>query len=59
MQDMRNALKLVPPRVDDERYWNLTLNHLFGCQKDALFVWIKRVRAYVEAQKNAKWRGAA
>jgi hypothetical protein len=54
----RRFLKAVLPPVDDERYWSLTLNHLFGCQKDALFRWLQDVRKYVEKAEQEKGRAA-
>lgn len=45
----RADLRLVSPAPSDPERWKQLMNHLFICEEDELFRWVRSVRAAVEA----------
>ena len=49
-----NRLKLVPPPPADEANWKRLMNLLYGLEEDALFEWLREVRAVVERAEKER-----
>jgi hypothetical protein len=45
-------LTLVPPPPDDERMWRRLLNHVYLCEEDELFRWLRSVRQAVRTNRE-------
>ena len=54
----RASLRPVPPPVDSEHCWRKVMNLAYGCGEDALFAWLRDVRAEVCGKEKPR-RGAA
>jgi hypothetical protein len=48
------SVRLVPPLPDDAAMWKRLLNHLYRCEEDYLFEWLRSVRAEVVMQEKAR-----
>ena len=53
------SLRLVPPLPTDPEMWKRLMNHLYGCEEDELFAWLRSVRAAVLASEEEDDQEAA
>ncbi len=52
-------MRPISPPVDSEYHWRQLMNHLYGCGEDALFEWLRDVRAVIcEEEKPRRGRAA-
>jgi hypothetical protein len=54
----RPKLRLAPPPVDSEHHWRRLMNLVYLAEEDALFRWLRQVRATVEEAEPRQRRAA-
>jgi len=48
------SLRPAPPLPTDAEKWKRLMNHMYGCEEDRLFVWLRGVRRVVEDTEREK-----
>ena len=54
----RPNLGSVPPPVDSKHHWRRLMNLVYLAEEDALFRWLRQVRATVEGAERRQRRAA-